>query len=330
MMEPAAVRGRRAAREPRPGDRCRASSRSCGRSPTTATRSSSSSTASRKPSSSDRTASSTSTRARPATSAPSTGSSTIADPDAVKLPFDVVLDAGPRRAGCRTPPARAAREPTPRPPAAADAATAQPPRLEFRGVRAAIGDHEILHGVDARLGPDRDRGRCSARTARARRRCSGRRCASSPVTAGEVLVDGTSDRRRGRPPSSRPSSATSSRARARCSSPGRSRRSSSSGPRNLGRDPGDVRRARRRRAPADVPRPRSRTSSSAPAADPLVRPAEAARAGDRPGPAAADPDPRRAVGRARTTAPPRRSCARSSRSPGSKASTSSRTTWTLH
>jgi energy-coupling factor transport system ATP-binding protein len=40
------------------------------------------------------------------------------------------------------------------PPPATPSAEEVPPRLEFRAVRASIGDHEILHGVDAKLGPD--------------------------------------------------------------------------------------------------------------------------------------------------------------------------------
>jgi energy-coupling factor transport system ATP-binding protein len=77
----------------------------------------------------------------------------IADPAAVKLPFDVVA----RRvaADSRAEPAGIPAEPSASPagddtPRAAEAA----PRVEFRGVTAAIGDTRILHGVDARLGPD--------------------------------------------------------------------------------------------------------------------------------------------------------------------------------
>ena len=85
----------------------------------------------------------------------------IADPSAVKLPFDVVLrrvraetaDRGsaasaaladaPARAGDAAAPA--ADHPEPSQPTA---------RLEFRDVTAAIGETAILHGVDARLGSD--------------------------------------------------------------------------------------------------------------------------------------------------------------------------------
>ena len=71
----------------------------------------------------------------------------IADPGAVKLPFDVVVK-------------RIAAEPKgeasgPTAPAVAALATAETTaRLEFRGVTAAIGETRILHGVDARLGTD--------------------------------------------------------------------------------------------------------------------------------------------------------------------------------
>lgn len=73
----------------------------------------------------------------------------IADPSAVKLPFDVVLRriTTAAEADDRTAP------PTSSGPTSADAGVPAP-RLEFRGVTAAIGDTAILHGVDARLGSD--------------------------------------------------------------------------------------------------------------------------------------------------------------------------------
>ena len=72
----------------------------------------------------------------------------VADPDAVKLPFEVVLermrsDSTIGRAaadGVRVRPAL----PLSDPPAT--------PRLAFEAVRAGYGDREILHGIDARLG----------------------------------------------------------------------------------------------------------------------------------------------------------------------------------
>lgn len=82
---------------------------------------------------------------------PVDGFLTIADPDAVKLPFEVVLERvrSMDDATHEVPSINDDAEPVP-----ASAPPDEPPRLEFRGVRAAIGDHEILHGVDARLGPD--------------------------------------------------------------------------------------------------------------------------------------------------------------------------------
>jgi ATPase components of various ABC-type transport systems, contain duplicated ATPase len=75
----------------------------------------------------------------------------IADPREVKLPFDVVL----RRIRAEDVVADHAEPQETLAPAVSWVAMAddQPPRLEFRGVRAAIGSHEILHGVDARMGP---------------------------------------------------------------------------------------------------------------------------------------------------------------------------------
>jgi energy-coupling factor transporter ATP-binding protein EcfA2 len=71
----------------------------------------------------------------------------IADPGAVKLPFDVVVkriaaEAKGEASGPTTPTVAAV---------ATDEAAV---RLEFRGVTAAIGETRILHGVDARLGTD--------------------------------------------------------------------------------------------------------------------------------------------------------------------------------
>ncbi len=81
---------------------------------------------------------------------PMDGFLAIADPEAVKLPFDVVLER--MRSAPETP---AADEPgVTLATVSAQPATEIVPRLEFRAVRASIGDHEILHGVDAKLGPD--------------------------------------------------------------------------------------------------------------------------------------------------------------------------------
>lgn len=121
----------------------------------------------------------------------------IADPRAVKLPFDVVLararaggvapalDDGVDRAATGT-------DDGPDPPDPA----ASPPRLEFRGVDAEIGEHAILHGVDARLGqrevvavlgPNGSGKTTAFRTA----------MQLLPITAGTILVDGIDAKGRG-------------------------------------------------------------------------------------------------------------------------------------
>ncbi|TAL11344.1 MAG: ABC transporter ATP-binding protein [Chloroflexota bacterium] len=80
----------------------------------------------------------------------------IADPDAVKLPFDAVLArfrSDPSLVG--TIPAAPGHHAGAAPPgtlAAPGADPAESPRLEFSGVRAGFGDREVLHGIDARLG----------------------------------------------------------------------------------------------------------------------------------------------------------------------------------
>ena len=73
----------------------------------------------------------------------------VADPDAVKLPFEVVLartgrpDAQPPAQSAPVLRARAA---------ATNGAGDVAPRLEFRGVRAGYDGREVLHGIDAKLG----------------------------------------------------------------------------------------------------------------------------------------------------------------------------------
>ena len=83
----------------------------------------------------------------------------VADPDAVKLPFEVILervraDARLRREGARADGAgrEARRDGANEPSAGASDGTASPARLEFRDVRAAFGTREVLHGVSASLG----------------------------------------------------------------------------------------------------------------------------------------------------------------------------------
>jgi energy-coupling factor transport system ATP-binding protein len=70
----------------------------------------------------------------------------IADPESVKLPFEVVVDRVAAGSPDEELPATilAERGATP------NEGTA---RLEFQGVTAALAGHEILHGVDARFGP---------------------------------------------------------------------------------------------------------------------------------------------------------------------------------
>ena len=76
----------------------------------------------------------------------------VADPEAVKLPFDVVL----RRlaSAARSPDAAAPGSTTAPPDVTPTTAAAVVPRLEFRDVSASVGERPILHGVDAALGPD--------------------------------------------------------------------------------------------------------------------------------------------------------------------------------
>jgi len=73
----------------------------------------------------------------------------VADPDAVKLPFDVVL-ARVARTGSEDPSSVLRARPHP---ASGNGADMAPPRLEFRAVRAGYEGREVLHGIDARLGP---------------------------------------------------------------------------------------------------------------------------------------------------------------------------------
>jgi energy-coupling factor transport system ATP-binding protein len=69
----------------------------------------------------------------------------VADPRTVKLPFEVVLDRA--RSGRLAPPMEPALGRST--PADEDG---EPPRLTFRDVHASIGDHPVLHGVEASLG----------------------------------------------------------------------------------------------------------------------------------------------------------------------------------
>jgi energy-coupling factor transport system ATP-binding protein len=118
----------------------------------------------------------------------------VADPRAVKLPFEVVLERA--RSGRLAPMASVMSPPS--------ATTGQPPapgqdepaRLEFRGVDASIGDHAILHGVEAALGrrevvavlgPNGSGKTTAFRTA----------MQLLPISAGTILVDGVDAEGRG-------------------------------------------------------------------------------------------------------------------------------------
>ena len=72
----------------------------------------------------------------------------VADPDAVKLPFEVVLE----RMRSDSTIGRAAADGVRMRPALPLSDPFATPRLAFEAVRAGYGDREILHGIDARLG----------------------------------------------------------------------------------------------------------------------------------------------------------------------------------
>ena len=107
----------------------------------------------------------------------------VADPSAVKLPFQVVLDRFRRNGAPKGAPV------TPRSQDPDDGERA--PRLEFRDVRAGWGEREVLHGVSARLGareivavlgPNGSGKTTLLRTA----------MGLTPARGGDVLVDGNS------------------------------------------------------------------------------------------------------------------------------------------
>ena len=110
----------------------------------------------------------------------------IADPEAVKLPFEVVLERVRAGAlGAR----RVESEPAAPESASADRSDGAAPRLAFEDVHAAIGDKQILHGISAALGrrevvavlgPNGSGKTTAFRTA----------MRLLPVTAGRILVDG--------------------------------------------------------------------------------------------------------------------------------------------
>ncbi len=108
----------------------------------------------------------------------------VADPEAVKLPFEVVLER------LRADPGLAAGVPPAPARETVAGASDEPPRLEYRGVRAGYGDREVLHGIDARLGRREivavlgPNGSGKTTLFRAAMRLI-------PTTAGEIDVDGT-------------------------------------------------------------------------------------------------------------------------------------------
>jgi energy-coupling factor transporter ATP-binding protein EcfA2 len=88
----------------------------------------------------------------------------VADPAAVKLPFDVVLEQARRTVGLVRRGAQAAAAPGARMGGRSQGSTGARgaaegpdgpsalPRLEYRGVRAGYGDREVLRGIDAAFG----------------------------------------------------------------------------------------------------------------------------------------------------------------------------------
>jgi energy-coupling factor transport system ATP-binding protein len=112
----------------------------------------------------------------------------IADPDGVKLPFADILER--YRAEPALARAAAAAAPRTRPPGS-PGMPGVAPRLEYTGVRAGYGDHEVLHGVDMQLGRREvvavlgPNGSGKTTLFRAAMRLL-------PTTAGEIRVDGAS------------------------------------------------------------------------------------------------------------------------------------------
>lgn len=114
----------------------------------------------------------------------------IADPDAVKLPFEVILSrvraASASRVETEASPAMRPDGQRAEPPVAVDAA---PPRLAYRAVSARLGDREILHDVDAALGV-RETVAVLGPNGAGKTTLFRAAMGLLPVSAGEVLVDG--------------------------------------------------------------------------------------------------------------------------------------------
>jgi energy-coupling factor transport system ATP-binding protein len=118
----------------------------------------------------------------------------VADPEAVKLPFDAILDRYRLAAPAEGGPVAVATDTRREPAAAPDGA----PRLEYRAVSAGYGERAVLRGVDATfgrretvavLGPNGSGKTTLFRTA----------MRLMPTTAGEILVDGQPITRRSTP-----------------------------------------------------------------------------------------------------------------------------------
>jgi energy-coupling factor transport system ATP-binding protein len=113
---------------------------------------------------------------------PIDGFFTIADPDRVKLPFDIVVERIAALGTSAAPPPAVRRGHPP---------NGGPPRLEWRGVEAGYDDRQVLHGISGRLG-------ATETVAVLGPNGSGKTTLFKTAiglverTSGEVLVDGTS------------------------------------------------------------------------------------------------------------------------------------------
>jgi len=115
----------------------------------------------------------------------------IADPTAVKLPFEIILEQARRRGAAAAQADPGADAGLAAKPPADGSLNGATPRLEMRGVRAGYPGNEVLHGIDVRLGarevvavlgPNGSGKTTLFRTA----------MKLLPVTAGSVVVNGSS------------------------------------------------------------------------------------------------------------------------------------------